>query len=283
MVTKYAILSGSVYALIGISFFLPYITRRFFDLAHAAVFTWGAYFGYYYAQTLHLTFLYATILASLSCGLLGLLNEIFFLGPIRKRTIGRLAPLLASLGLYVILQNIVSVCFGDDVKLMLPGSRTSAIIILGFSLTNTQWWTIACTIMSVLIVWGILNATRLGRGMRCLAQDSFLAKACGINTSAVQKWACFIGSSLCGLAGILVGTDTAMVPTMGLNMLMISTVAVVLGQKWGVLGIVVCALFLAFAQRGGAYLIGAQWQDAIALLVLLLFLAVGPARLVRDQ
>jgi branched-subunit amino acid ABC-type transport system permease component len=66
-------------------------------------------------------------------------------------------------------------------------------------------------------------------------------------------------------------------------MLLISTVAVILGQKWGIPGVAACSVFLAFAQRGGAYFIGARWQDAIALLVLLVCLAAGSTRLLRER
>jgi branched-subunit amino acid ABC-type transport system permease component len=85
-----------------------------------------------------------------------------------------------------------------------------------------------------------------------------------------------IGSSLAGLAGILVALDVDMTPTMGMNALMMGVVAVIIGGINSIPGIVLGALLLATAQHLGAWFIGSQWQDAIAFVILVLFLLFKP-------
>ena len=78
------------------------------------------------------------------------------------------------------------------------------------------------------------------------------------------------------MAGILVALDVDMTPTMGMNALMLGVVAVIIGGVSSISGITLGALLLAVAQHLGAWYIGAQWQDAIAFVILVLFLLYKP-------
>ena len=79
-----------------------------------------------------------------------------------------------------------------------------------------------------------------------------------------------------GLAGILVALDVDMTPTMGMNALMMGVVVVIIGGVRSIPGIAAGALLLATAQHLGAWYIGSQWQEAIAFVVLVLFLLIRP-------
>jgi len=269
MVMVYGLLSGALYALVAVSFLLPYLATRFFNLSHAALFTCGGYIAFWLLHALHWSFVASIALSCVLCGILGLLCENVIFRPIRRRTSGGLAPLLASLGLYVLIQNLISIFFGDDTKLMFKNASEPVLRIIDTPITKTHLSILGCTSLSLVGIWALLSLTRLGKSMVCMAQNAALAEAVGIKATVVWNWAFFIGSGLCGLAGILAGTDTALVPTMGLNVMMMSSIAVILGRKRGVLSVAISALLLAFAQRGGAYMLGAQWQDAIALVVLM--------------
>jgi len=67
-----------------------------------------------------------------------------------------------------------------------------------------------------------------------------------------------------------------MTPNMGLFALVMGVVVMIIGGVESVLGIVLGALLLSSTQHVGAYFIGAQWQDAIAFAVLLVFLVFRP-------
>ena len=67
-----------------------------------------------------------------------------------------------------------------------------------------------------------------------------------------------------------------MTPTMGMNVFMMGVVTVIIGGVNSILGIALAALLLAMAQHFGAWFIGSQWQDAIAFVILLLFLLLKP-------
>jgi len=85
-----------------------------------------------------------------------------------------------------------------------------------------------------------------------------------------------IGSALAAVAGILIAFDTDMRPTMGFSWLLYGVVAMIIGGVGSNLGLAGGALLLATAQHLAAYYIGSQWMDAVAYIILILFLIAKP-------
>ena len=83
-----------------------------------------------------------------------------------------------------------------------------------------------------------------------------------------------LGSALAGVSGILYSLDVDMSPGMGLPVLMMAIAALVVGGVQSILGIAIGAILLGMARQCGAWALGAQWQDAVAFVILLLFLLV---------
>ena len=106
------IIAGSIYSLIALSFALIYQTTRFFHFAHGAVYTFGAYFAYLFSRQLEFNRFIAFPLASVVTMLLGIAIEFSIYKPMRNRKATDLTLLIASLGLYTVLQNIISMVWG---------------------------------------------------------------------------------------------------------------------------------------------------------------------------
>jgi branched-chain amino acid transport system permease protein len=92
----------------------------------------------------------------------------------------------------------------------------------------------------------------------------------------VILWSFAIGSALGSIAGILVSLDTDMTPTMGFNLLLYGIVAMIIGGVGSYWGLVGGALLLATAQHLSAYYIDSKWMDAVAYIILILFLIWKP-------
>ena len=112
--------------------------------------------------------------------------------------------------------------------------------------------------------------------MRAVANDAQLSDISGLNSDRVIFWTFAIGSGLAGIAGILISFDLDMTPTMGMNALLMGVVAVIIGGVGNLPGVVLGALLLALAQHIGLWYLSSQWQDAIAFVILLVFLIFRP-------
>jgi len=108
--------SASIYSLVALSFSLVYAPARFFHIAHGVVYAAGAYAAFLGVGILHWGILPSLMLGVLVAGVLGAVMDVSLFGPLRRRRANPLVLLMASMGLYVVLQNLISMLFGDDVK-----------------------------------------------------------------------------------------------------------------------------------------------------------------------
>ncbi len=270
------LIAGSTYALVALSFALIYLPTRFFHFAHGAVFAWGAYFGYICFVLLKLPLWAAFPLAVGMTAVLGVALEAGIYGPLRRREATGLVLLLASLGLYVVLQNLISLLFGDETKSLRSGEVMEGLALLGARITPIQLWIVFSSTASFALIGTVLRFTRFGKALRAVASDPELALVHGVETDRVILGAFALGSGLAGLSALLVALDVDMTPTMGLNALMMGIVAMIVGGIGSVPGTLLGGLLLGLAQHLGVWKIGSEWQDAIAFAILLLFLLLRP-------
>ena len=270
------IVAASVYCLIGVGFAIVYNTSRFFNFAHGVVFTAGAYFTYLFTAWLGLSLSISILLAVAASGLLGCLIEWSIYRPLRRKGSSPLILLLSSLGIYIILQNTISMVFGDGTKAIHLGVVKEGFKIFGASITTIQILIICVNILLVVAISIFFRKTMMGKAMRAVANDPELAQITGIESDRVILWASGLGSVSAGLAGIMVALDVHMTPMMGMNALMMGIVAVIIGGIGSIPGVVLGALLLGLTQHVGVWKISSQWQDAVPFLVLFLFLLFKP-------
>lgn len=270
------IISGSIYILIAIGFMVIYGTVRFFHFAHGIVFTAGAYLTYLFKVGLGWPLFFSIPVAIGLSAVLGSLIEFAVYRPLRHKEASPLILLLASLGIYIVLQNILSLVFGDDTKAIRYGMVEEGIHFVGARITPIQITIIAVSLLLLVSCFLFLKYTKIGRSMRAVANDPELSSMSGIDTDRVILFAFVLGSALAGIAGILVALDVDMTPTMGMRALLMGVVAVIIGGVGSIPGVALGALLLGMAQHLGVWKISSQWQDAIAFVILLIFLLFRP-------
>lgn len=270
------LLSGSIYLLIAISFIIIYNSGKFFHIAHAITITLSGYFTFFYFKQLHLDICLAIPLSIISCIILGLMFELFIYKPMRKNKATPLVLLIASLGLFIILQNIISLLWGNETKIIRNGIIKEGNKILGAFITDIQLITIIITVLSFIGILLLLKFTQLGKKIRAISSNEALSNIFGISSNKTILWAFGIGSALAAIVGILVAFDTDMIPTMGFNLLLYGIVAMIIGGVGSTWGLVGGSLLLATAQHLGAYYIDSKWMEAIAYIILILFLILKP-------
>ncbi len=270
------LISFSVYLIVALSFQIIYQTAKFFHIVHAIVITFGAYLIYMFSQQFGLNLCLAIPFSIILSTIIGLLSEISIYRPLRKRNAQPFVILIASLGLYTVLQNIISLIWQDDTKSFRTGEVKVGNEFFGAYITDIQIATIVISLALFAAVVLMMEYSPIGKNMRAVSSNETLSNILGINSNKTILWAFGIGSMLASIAGILVAADTDMTPTMGFNLLLYGMVAMIIGgvgSYWGLIG---GALLLATAQHLGAYYIDSKWMDAIAYIILILFLIWKP-------
>ncbi|HEX8396065.1 MAG TPA: branched-chain amino acid ABC transporter permease [Pyrinomonadaceae bacterium] len=270
------LLLASTILLIAFSFSLIYYPTKFFHIAHAVIITSAAYLAFLFANQLSLPLVIAVGAAIVGTVYVGLLCEIFFYRRMRKRNAPALAYLIASIGLYIVLQNCISLYFGDDTKIIRTGEITIGNEIFGAYITNIQIITILVSIALFIAVNLFLQLTSIGKSIRAVSSNLELCNIYGINSDKVILIAFGIGSALAAVAGILSAMDTNMTPTFGFNLLLYGVVAMIIGGVGSTRGLIAGALLVATAQHLAAYYIDTKWMDAVTYVILILFLIWKP-------
>ena len=207
---------------------------------------------------------------------IGLLCEILFYRSMRKRNAPALAYLIASIGLYTVLQNCISLLFGDDTKIIRTGEVTVGNEIFGAYITTIQIFTILVTLTLFVAVNLFLNYSSTGKSIRAVSSNPELCNIYGISSNRIILIAFGIGSALAAVAGILSAMDTNMTPTFGFNLLLYGVVVMIIGGVGSTRGLIAGALLVATAQHLAAYYIDTKWMDAVAYIILILFLLWKP-------
>ena len=270
------IIAGSIYYLIALGFSIIYQTTRFFHFAHGAVYTFGCYFAYLFSIQLGIDRYVAFPLACFATIIVGGFCELAIYKPMRKRNATDLTLLIASLGLYIVLQNIISIIWGDDTKTMRTGEVVEGHPLFGARITDIQIIIIITSFILMVLLALMMMKTKFGKSLRALSNDAELARLSGVNSNRYILYAFMIGSFLAAAASIMISFDTDMTPSMGFNALVMGVIAVIVGGINSLPGAALGGLLIGLAQNLGVFWLPSKWQDTIAFGILILFLLFKP-------
>ncbi len=270
------IISFSIYLIVAYSFSIFYYSTKFFHIAHAAVISFGAYFVFFFATKFSIPFPASVAIAIPTASLIGVACEVFVYRQMRKRNVPALAYLIASIGLYVVLQNLISLFFGDDTKIINLAEVNEGNQIFGAYITTVQIITVFVSVSLFITTNLFLHFTITGKSIRAVASNSELCNLYGINSNKIILIAFGIGSTFAATAGILSALDKNMTPTFGFNLLLYGIVAMIIGGVGSIRGLIAGSLLLAAAQHLSAYYIDTKWMEAVTYTILILFLIWKP-------
>lgn len=275
------IFSGFLIALLAAGFGILYSASRFFVFTFGAAYVWSAYTVLLIGSRIAIPF---AIISGVVIGiLLSVALEIIIYQPIRKRGDYVLVLMLASIGAYTVLQNTVSMTFGDAAQIVQTWPVREGYLIFGARLSSVQLIIIWASALALVLVWLFLHWHPIGKHLRAVANDAQLARVVGVNVDRVILIAAGLAGGMAGFAGALTSLDTGVIPTMGFRGLLLGVVACILGGIGNFRGAVIGGFLLGILQQMAIWKLPTQWQDAIVFLVLIGVLIVRPQGLFGKQ
>ena len=272
-----SIIAGSIYMLVALGFNLVFSTVKFFDLGYGVLATVGAYSVFYLSKTAGLGNALSIPLGVIAGGLMGFLIYRLVYSPLRKRKASNMVMLVASLGVFTAIQAIIAILFTSQFQTLYSNTWSSAIYSFGGATITSVQLTILLAGLGVLLFLALLlKFTMFGKAVKAVGDDEEVSKIVGINTGRIIGGVFFIGGAIAGLAGILVGFDTGIEPTMGLPLLLKGVIASIVGGIGNVYGSVLGGFLLGFVENFGIWQISGEWKDAIAFSLLIVFLLWRP-------
>lgn len=273
---------GSVYALIALGLTMVYGVLRILHIAHAGVYALGAYVGLWAFRLLP-NFWLSLIAAMVGCGLAGIIVQRYLYVPLLARP--RIVPLIASIGLFISLEEIFRIIAGPYV-ISFPANPGLGSLQWGIvRITSNQLLVFLVTFSLLAVLWFIMSKTKLGLAMQATSQDLEIASVMGINTERIVATNFLIGSSLAGAAGVLVGVYfNSVYPTMGSIPAYKALAIIVLGGLGSIPGTVLGGLLIGLGETMLLGLISIPFpRDALAFIIMILILMFRPYGLLGKE
>lgn len=257
-------------------FRIIYSTLRFFHISHAISLTFGGYIIYLVGIQQGLTLWLAFPISIAATILLMLVVNQCVYKPLQKHKLESWQMMIASLGIYVVLQNIVSILWGDSTLSFRTWEVKQGHEFLGAYITDVQIITIIASILLLMASWLFLEKTNIGQQIKAVSSNPELSAIFGISKHRAVVWSFVVGSGLAACGGILIAADTDMTPTMGFNWLLYAVVAMIIGGMGKMRYLLLGCLLLASAQHLAAYYLDSKWMNATAYIILIGFLYFRP-------
>ena len=220
------------------------------NLAHGSFYMIGAYLAWSLSGRLG-NFWVAIPVGIVLTVLLGMLLEWLLIKRLYRRD--HLYQVLLTYGLILIFEELRSIVWGDDVHgVPIPDSLSASI-----PLTDTLaypvyrlWMSAACVVIAVLMYW-LIQHTRLGMMIRAGASNRDMTQSLGINIDLLYRLVFALGVALAAFAGMIAAPVSSVFPGMGGQVLIICFVGVVIGGIGSVKGALVAALLIGLVDTFG--------------------------------
>ncbi|NQU15430.1 MAG: branched-chain amino acid ABC transporter permease [Desulfobacteraceae bacterium] len=271
------IVAGSIYALLGISFTAIFAPTKIFHFMHASVYLYAGYFLYQFAMGWEWPLSISILVALLLAGIMGVLAELVIYSPLRRIGAGMMEMLLSSFGGYVVLRNVILLIWKSDPRnVQIPEVLHKGIPIGLLTFTPLD---IIVVITSGVALAGVLifmRHTKVGKAMRAVENDPEGATITGIPTERVRLASFFLGSILVAGAAILYVLDKGLQPTIGVDAVLVATVAMIVGGVGSYGGAALAGLMLGVVENIGIWQIPSEWKSSITFGVLVVFILLRP-------
>jgi branched-chain amino acid transport system permease protein len=203
--------------------------------------------------------------------------------PLRRRRAPKLTFLISAIGASFFLSNLAGKEFGRN-GVSVPLTFTSTAFRLFGAPVQTYYVIVAVSAVIMLVALDrTVSVTKLGKGIRAVAQDAETASLMGVNVDRVISQAFIIGGLLGGAAGFLFALNYGAVYTMGFTPGIKAFTAAVLGGIGNIRGAVLGGLLLGIVESMPEGCINPDWTDVIAFSVLVLVLLVRPTGILGEQ
>lgn len=295
--------AGFVYAMIALGYTMVYGVLEFINFAHSEIFMVGAFVGVEVLLLLQsagvllaipplLLLVIILLIGMAASGGLAVAIERVAYRPLRNAP--RLVPLISAIGVSLFLQDAVrfieslwrNAYFLTYPSIQFFEQRIQVTPTLDFSAKSLM--VILSSILMLVILNFLVNATKIGAAIRAVAQDRNTASLMGVDVNAIIVLTFFIGGAMGGAAGVLYGLQFNTVsPLTGFIPGLKAFTAAVLGGIGSIRGAMLGGIVLGILEAYGAsYLslftngaFGAEYKDLLAFSILIVILIFKPAGL----
>ena len=286
------IVLGAIYALVALGYTLVYGVLRLINFAHSEIFMLGTFAALFTTiglgvgpmddprtgLSLIVTFVVVCIAAMIVSGIAAVLLERIAYRGLRRRGASRLTALISAIGASLFLQEAVAIWRGRNFE-TLPRFLDKKVLfsMFGADIRLDKVLVLVAAILMMFALERFVSRTRLGRGIRAVAQSQDTAILMGVNIDRVIMLTFLLGGAMAGLAGALNQIYFEQTKfNIGVILGIKAFTAAGLGGIGNLRGALVGGLVLGVVEAWGGAVFGGSWRDAVAFVILVAVLMFRP-------
>ena len=290
---------GAIIALFALGYTLVYGVLRLINFAHSEVFLVGTYacliaWGWFGLDQNSAAPDFGAMLGFMALGLVAaivvsgfvaLMVEMVAYRPLRRRNAPPLAFLITAIGASLAISETVGVLTHRLQRGVPPIIQARTVITVGNThITNLQILIVVLALVMMFVLDRFINGSRLGRGIRAVAQNPDSAALMGVNKSRVISLVFLIGGLMAGIAAVMYDLKIGVTKyDAGFLLGIDAFTAAVLGGIGNLRGALVGGLLLGVLQNYAAGLFGSSWLHGAAFVLLVLILMFRPTGLLGES
>jgi len=272
------IISGTLFACLAIAFGLVYRNAKIFHIAYGGIFTSACYFLYVFIALLKVPVLLSFFISIICGGILGILIEKAVYLPFYKKKSSSGVFLIASLGVYIILENLIALIFGNETKIILPGIQPS-YSLKGIIFTRIQIYQFLVSALVILIMGISLRKFKVFKTLWAMGDRPELISNLGLPLFKLRLFLFFLSSLILSIPATLISLDVGTDPHQGMHYLLIAAVAVLFGGIDSFKGWWIGGFILGVLQNLVIIKFSARYMDLVTFVILISVLLFFPTGL----
>ena len=262
------LVQGCIYSLIALGFVLIYRATRQINFAQGDLLMLGAYLGME-LQLWGVPWSGALLLSLLLLFLCGSLLQLGLLSSLPREN--PISVILLTLGLGFVLRSLATMIWGPA-PLSFPNPYAQQLFVWQvLVISGAQLGVLMGSLIAWLALWELLYRSRIGLGLRALAQDHWIAQASGVSRKQMEALVWGLSATLAALGGILLAPLALVHPELGWLSIKAFAAAVLFGFG-NVTGAVFGGLLLGITEQLSAAWLPDVSRDLVSYLILLFWL-----------
>jgi branched-chain amino acid transport system permease protein len=273
---------GSLYVLVALGLTLVYGVLVQINFAHADFVTLGAFTAYFFMHLIGSSYVASIGVALVVGGILGWLINAAIFAPLRSNR-NELLPLIATIGVSVMLQNGMLAWFGPIPYAFESPYSGQVIRFAGTFFTWQSVLIIAVSTTTIALLYAFMRFTFLGKALRAVSQDKETAGLMGINPNQLIMLTFVLASALAGMAGAMLAPILVLTPFAGTSVIVKAFAIVIIGGFGNVEGTILAGLIVGLIESFTTQYLDPGLIDIVVFGLLMLMLAVKPTGLISER
>lgn len=271
------LVTGCFYALMALGLAMIFGLMNVVNFAHGEFYVMGGVVAYAFSNLLGVNFYVTIVIAVVIMFAFGAMVERVFIRPLRGQHL--LSTALVTIGLSIFLLNTMLIVFGNAPQALDTPFARKPIFLGSVVLTEGRIFAVLIGVAAMLLLYVLINRTKLGRAMRATFQQKEAAALVGVNVEAVYTYTFALGTAMAALSGVLLGAIFLIHPNTAELATLKAFVVVILGGMNNLAGVVAAGILLGVVESLWGGFVSTGYMDVIGFVMVILILLFRPAGL----